>query len=276
MLVAITFGLHPARLASFWNTVASAGVLHEEQHVRVGRLQPLHLGGQRGGAGLRREVEHHLVARLGRQLAGHLAVVLAEQVVAGEERDGLQIRGAALVAPLLEEGEDAGDHRLVVGAGAEEPLEALLGQRRRGAGVARHRQAALSTTRLDERGDAARPLAVDPVDLVHGDELLDDRARLLAAALIVAHDELDGRAAEPGNPLPGPERHLEVRVVVVDDVLGRLRRPQVLLPVVGEGAGQRQHRADEDLGDFRLGRAPGRDTPSTATASTASMVRRPK
>ena len=48
------------------------GVLHEEQHVGVGRLQALHLGGQRGAAGLGREIEHDLVARLGRQLAGHL------------------------------------------------------------------------------------------------------------------------------------------------------------------------------------------------------------
>jgi len=96
------------------------------------------------------------------------------------------------------------------------------------------------------------------VDLVDRDQLLDDRARLLAAALVVAHDELNGGAAEPREPLARPERYLEVGVVVVDDVLGRLRRPQVLLPVVGEGARQRQHGADEDLGDLRLGRRHAR------------------
>ena len=49
------------------------------------------------------------------------------------------------------------------------------------------------------------PSRVDPVDLVHRDQLLDDRARLLAAALIVPHDELDrARRPSPGNPLPGP------------------------------------------------------------------------
>src|SRR5437870_8841358 len=100
----------------------------------------------------------------------------------------------------------------------------------------------------DWSSECALPIFIDR------DQLLDDRARLLPAALVVAHDELDGRAAEPGEALARPERHLEVGVVVVDDVLGRLRRPQVLLPVVGEGAGERQHRADEHLGDLRLSR----------------------
>src|SRR2546429_1741034 len=139
-----------------------------------------------------------LKPRLGRQLAGHFAVVLAEEVVAHEERDGLEIRGTALVAPLVQEREDAGDHRLVVGAGAEEPLEPLLRQRRRRAGMARHRQARALHHRLDERGDAARPLAVDPEDLIYRDQLLDDRARLLPAALVAADREFDGRAAESG------------------------------------------------------------------------------
>src|SRR5256886_17424394 len=125
--------------------------------------------------------------------------------------------------------------------------------------MARHRQARASHYRMDERGDAARPLAVDPVDLIYRDQLLDDRARLLPAALVVAHDEFDGRAAEPGEALARSERHLEVGVVVVDDVLGRLRRPQVLLPVVGEGAGERQYRTDEHLGDRSEERRVGKE-----------------
>ena len=84
-------------------------------------------------------------------------------------------------------------------------------------------------------------------------QLLDERARLLAAALVVPHDELDRRAAQPREALARPQRHLDVGVVVVDDVLDRLRGPQVLLAQAGEVARQRQHRADEDLGDLRLG-----------------------
>ena len=224
-------------------------VLDHEEDVRVGRLQPLHLGGQRGGAGLGRQVGDDLVAALLGQVERDLPVVLAEEVVAGEERDGLEIGGPAVGRPLLEELEHARHHGAVVGPGAIEPLEALLGERGRGAGVAAHRDAVAVHERLDDRGVAARALAVEPVDLVHGDELLGECPGLVTAALVVAHDQGHLGAAETGEALAGAERHLQIRVVVVDDVLHGLPGPEVLLAQAREVAGERKQLADEHLGD---------------------------
>jgi hypothetical protein len=53
----------------------------------------------------------------------------------------------------------------------------------------------------------------------------------------------------PGKALAGAERDLEVRVVVVDDVLHGLPGPEVLLAQAREVAGQRKQLADEHLGD---------------------------
>ena len=75
--------------------------------------------------------------------------------------------------------------------------------------MTRHWQPRALHHRLDERGDAARPLAVDPVHLFTEMVLLDDRARLLAAALVVAHDELDGRVAAGGSPCRARSGDLE-------------------------------------------------------------------
>src|SRR5262249_18837070 len=77
-------------------------------------------------------------------------------------------------------------------------------------------------------------------------------------ALVVAHDHLHRGAAESREALARPQRHLDV-VVVVDDVLRRLRGPEILLSEAGEVAGERQHRADQDLGDLRLSRRGTRD-----------------
>src|SRR5438552_14389265 len=86
-----------------------------------------------------------------------------------------------------------------------------------------------------------------------------ERAREVAAALVVTHDELQRGAAESGEPFPRPERHRQVRIVVVDDVLDRLPRPEVLLPEAREVAGERQELPHEDLLDVGRRRGPGRE-----------------
>ena len=122
--------------------------------------------------------------------------------------------------------------------------------------MAGHRDAVALDDRLDDRRVAARAVAVQPVDPVHRDELLGDRAREVAAALIVADDEPGRRPAEAREPLARAERHREIRVVVVDDVLDRLPGPEVLLAEAREVAGERQDVADEHLRNARRGRGP--------------------
>ena len=155
--------------------------------------------------------------------------------------------------PLLQELEDARHHGAVVGAGAVEPLEALLGQGGGGAGMAAHRDAVAVHQRLDDRGVAARALAVQPVDLVDRDELLGQGAGLIAAALVVAHHQRHLGPAQAGEPFAGAERDGEIRVVVVDDVLHGLAGPEVLLAQAREVAGERQQLADQHLADRGLG-----------------------
>src|SRR5262249_59278994 len=101
-----------------------------------------------------------------------------------------------VLAPLAEEGEDARHHGLVVGTRAPEPLEALLGQSGGGPRMAGHGDAVAFDHGLNDRGGAACALTVLAVDLVHGDELLDQRARQIPAALIVAHTEAHLRPAQ--------------------------------------------------------------------------------
>src|SRR5439155_4891777 len=67
-------------------------ILDEEEDVGVRGLKALDLGGERRRAGPRREVEHDLEAEFRQQLVGDLTVVLAEEVVAGEDGDGLEVR----------------------------------------------------------------------------------------------------------------------------------------------------------------------------------------
>src|SRR2546425_7240108 len=69
------------------------------------------------------------------------------------------------------------------------------------------------------------------------------------------HDALP-ISAEAREPLARAERHREIRVVVVDDVLDRLPRPEVLLAEAREVAGERQDVADEHLRNARRGRGP--------------------
>ena len=103
MLVAITLGMKPARLASAWNTVVSAGYCTRKR--------------MSGFAFCRRctsdasVVAPVLVVRsatilkppvLG-EVGGDLPVVLAEEVVAREQRDRPEAGGPAVVRPLLQE-----------------------------------------------------------------------------------------------------------------------------------------------------------------------------
>jgi hypothetical protein len=120
--------------------------------------------------------------------------------------------------------------------------------------MAGQRDAVTLHHRLDDGRVAAGPLSVDPVHLVHGDELLDQGAREVAAALVIAHDELHGGAAETREALARPEGDVEIRVVVVDDVLDGLIRPEVLLTEAREVSREREQNTDEDfLRRLRLG-----------------------
>ena len=76
-----------------------------------------------------------------------------------------------------------------------------------------------------------------------------ERPGLVAAALVVAHDQGHLGAAETRKALAGAERHLQIRVVVVDDVLHGLPGPEILLAQAREVAGERKQLADEHLGD---------------------------
>src|SRR2546425_11408368 len=80
---------------------------------------------------------------------------------------------------------------------------------------------------------------------------------------------LAGAPPRPENPLRA-ERHREIRVVVVDDVLDRLPGPEVLLAEAREVAGERQDVADEHLRNARRGRGPvgGRPDPENTRDRT--------
>jgi hypothetical protein len=123
--------------------------------------------------------------------------------------------------------------------------------------MARHRDAVALDERLDDRSVSARALAVEPVDLVDGDELLGERPRLIAAALVVAHHQRHLDAAEAREALARPQGDLQVRVVVVDDVLDGLAGPEVLLAQAREVTGEGQQLADQHLAD-RAGGPDGR------------------
>src|SRR5206468_6727036 len=110
-----------------------------------------------------------------------------------------------------------------------EPLESLLGQGGRSAGMTGHGDAVALGNGLDDGGIAAGTLGVQEVDLVHGDELLGDGAGELAPALVVAHHQRHLGAAESREALAGTEGYREIGIVVVDDVLDGLAGPQILL-----------------------------------------------
>ena len=112
--------------------------------------------------------------------------------------------GPPLLRPLLQELNTLATMVLSCGPVRKNHLKLFSVRVGEAQGWQRHRDAVALHERLDDRGVAARALAVEPVHLVHGDELLGEGAGQIAAALVVAHDQLHWAPPSPEKPLPGP------------------------------------------------------------------------
>ncbi len=228
------------------------GVGGRHHHVGIGRFQPLRLRRQRRRVGAVLDVGRHRDAGGRGQLLLHVGAVGAEDAVLVEQRDGFH-RVAGLLADRLVEVEHRRGEHLVVRAGAEEPLQAALVQRRRRV-VHRQVRHLVALGDLADGGARGAGVAADQGD----DVLLRDQplrlgAGLLRVVLVVGEDHLDVAPCMCGSPPPLPSSIGIGCVLGVDDVAhggdGGLRVRADLRGVAGE----RVDGADQDV--LRMGGA---------------------
>ncbi len=145
---------------------------------------------------------------------------------------------------------------IVVRAGAEEPLQPALVQRRRGV-VERHVRHLVPLGHLADRGRGGAGIAADQRHhMLLRDQPLGLGAGLLRIVLVVGEDDADMGTLHMRQPTAVAEQHRDRCVVGVDDVRDHPDRRLRVRPDLRRVARQRIDRADGDVLGPR-GRQPG-------------------